>query len=240
MQPAIRLWGFSTGALARSDFRKGLEMVRRHRLPAVELSALRLPELPLLLEAFGTLELGGFEHVSLHFPSAYPPEREAELARQVQQAAPGVPVVLHPDTITDFAPWRALGSDLLIENMDRRKPRGRTMPELELVFEQLPDARLCFDAAHARQVDTSLTAAFLILERFGDRLAQVHLSEVSTSGRHSRLSRSAILAFRELAEVIPPEVPVILESPVTQGEIADELDRAVDALPVENRAVAFG
>lgn len=62
-------------------------------------------------------------------------------------------------------------------------------------------------------MDTSLTEAFLILERFGERLAQVHLSEVATSARHGRLSRAAILAFRKLAPLIPADVPVILESP---------------------------
>lgn len=106
--------------------------------------------------------------------------------------------------------------------------------------EELPDARLCFDVAHARQVDTSLTEAFLILERFGERLAQVHLSEVATSARHNRLSRAAILAFQELAPLIPADVPVILESPVEEDEIDDELARAEDALPLPGPAAAVG
>jgi len=99
---------------------------------------------------------------------------------------------------------------------------------------------LCFDVAHARQVDTSLSEAFLILERFGEGLAQVHLSEVSTSGRHGRLSRTSILAFQELAPLIPPEVPVILESPVSEHEIEDELTRAEEALPFSSATVAYG
>lgn len=240
MQVWTRPWGFSTGALARGDFRRGLEMLRRHRMTAIEVSALRLPELPVLLEAFHGLDLTAFSHVSLHFPSAYPPEGEAALAQHLWQAAPGVPVVVHPDAISDFAPWRAFGAALLVENMDRRKPDGRTVRELEAIFDRLPEAGLCFDMAHARQVDSSLTEAFLILERFGDRLAQVHISEVSTSGRHACLSRASILAFRELAPLIPPEVPVILESPVTEAQIPDELDRAAEALPLPGSAVAFG
>lgn len=240
MRSSTRPWGFSTGALARADFRRGLEIVRGLRLPAIEVSALRLRELPVLLEAFDGLELRGFDHVSLHFPSAYPPGSEPALVESLRQVAPGVPVVVHPDAISNFAPWRAFGATLLVENMDRRKPRGRTVRELEAIFDRLPDARLCFDMAHARQVDTSLTEAFLILERFGERLAQVHLSEVGTSGRHSRLSRAAILAFRELAPLIPLEVPVILESPVNEDEIADELARAAEALPVTTRAIAYG
>ena len=143
-------------------------------------------------------------------------------------------------TTSFFTLWRALGSSLLVENMDRRKLQGRTVRELEEVFERLPEARLCFDVAHARQVDSSLTEAFLILDGFGERLAQVHLSEVSTSGHHGRLSRTAILAFQELAPYIPPVVPVILESPVTEAEIEGELMRAEEALPLSTAALAYG
>lgn len=238
MPSSTRPWGFSTGALALGDFRKGLEIVRRFRLPAIELSALRLTELPVLLEAFDKLDLSGFDHVSIHFPSAYPSAEEARLVERLQNAAPGVPVVVHPDAIHDFTPWRALGAAVLVENMDRRKSRGRTVREMEATFEELPDARLCFDVGHARQVDTSLTEAFLILERFGERLAQVHLSDVATSARHNRLSRTAILAFQELAPLIPANVPVILESPVEEHEIAEELHRAEDALPLPGPAAA--
>ncbi len=240
MQTWTRPWGFSTGALARGDFRQGLELIRELSLPAVELSALRLPELPLLLDAFRELDLSDYAFVSLHFPSEYPAGREAAFVESLRHKVPGVPVVVHPDAVSDFAPWRGLGASVLVENMDRRKVQGRTVSELEEVFERLPEARLCFDVAHARQVDSSLTEAFLILERFGERLAQVHLSEVSTSGRHGRLSRTAILAFRELAPYIPPDVPVILESPVSEAEIEEELVRAEEALPLSIAALAFG
>lgn len=240
MQAWTRPWGFSTGALARSDFRRGVEVVRSHEMYAIELSALRFPELPVLLDAFHELELRSFHHVSIHFPSAYPAEEEARQVDRLRLVAPGTPVIVHPDTIRDFSLWRPLGASLLIENMDRRKSLGRTARELELVFEQVPEARLCFDVAHARQVDTSLTEAFLILECFGDRLAQVHLSEVSTSGSHGRLSRTAILAFQELAPLIPPDVPVILESPVAEEDIEEELTRATEALPIADASVAVG
>ncbi len=240
MQTWTRPWGFSTGALARGDFRRGLDLMRALSLPAVELSALRLPELAVLLGAFHELDLNAYRFVALHFPSEYPEELEAALVESLRQAVPEVPVVVHPDAIVDFSLWRALGSSVLVENMDRRKPHGRTVRELQEVFERLPEARLCFDVAHARQVDSSLTEAFLILDGFGERLGQVHLSEVSTSGRHGRLSRTAILAFQELAPYIPRDVPVILESPVTEAEIEDELMRAEEALPLSATAVAYG
>jgi len=131
MQAWTRPWGFSTGALARADFRRGLEVIRRQGMQAVEISALRFPELPVLLEAFHEIELSAFRHVSLHYPSAYPPESEATTVESLRLTAPGIPVVVHPDAIQDFSRWRGLGESLLVENMDRRKPLGRTVPTVE-------------------------------------------------------------------------------------------------------------
>jgi hypothetical protein len=59
--------GFSTGALAKGDFATGLAVQRGvPRIDAVELSALRDHELPLLVDAIPSLDLEGFEYVSFH------------------------------------------------------------------------------------------------------------------------------------------------------------------------------
>jgi len=116
--------------------------------------------------------------------------------------------------------------------MDRRKPLGRTVPEIEDIFKLLPEASLCFDLGHARQVDTTMTLTHLILRRFRCRLRQVHLSEVNTSSKHDRLSYGGILAFQEVASLVPENVPVILETPVGEDRIEHEIERANEALPV--------
>ncbi|MFL5383570.1 MAG: hypothetical protein ACJ8GN_13715 [Longimicrobiaceae bacterium] len=123
-----------------------------------------------------------------------------------------------------------MGSLLLIENMDKRKRTGRTVEELEILFRSLPEARLCFDIAHARQVDGTMTEAYRILKRFGDKLAEIHISEVTSNSGHYRISPAASRAFQKVAAFIPPEVPVILESRVGREEIADEIARARAAL----------
>src|SRR5436853_5416771 len=57
--------GFSTGALAKGDFATGLAVQRDvPRIDAVELSALRDHELPLLVDAIPSLDLDRFEYVS--------------------------------------------------------------------------------------------------------------------------------------------------------------------------------
>ena len=55
----MRPIGFSTGALAYADFRRGLEMVKHGGLRTIELSALRQNELiPLLKRSSGSGFIG--------------------------------------------------------------------------------------------------------------------------------------------------------------------------------------
>jgi hypothetical protein len=228
----VRAIGFSTGALAKGNTQLALEMLRAVDVDAVELSALRLHELAPLIHYLGSRALTSFAFVSIHAPSAFPPSEEKWLVRTLGGLAErGWPIVLHPDAIAVPRYWQALGSALLIENMDKRKPIGRTADELRLIFAQLPEARLCFDLAHARQVDSSMTEAYLIVQQFRHRMAQLHVSDVSTSSRHSRLSPTSIASFAALVPLMPVETPAIIESPVqSPAEMAIELQRARLAL----------
>jgi hypothetical protein len=106
--------------------------------------------------------------------------------------------------------------------MDSRKKTGRTAKELYGFFHDIPHARLCFDIAHARQVDPTMTEAACIIDDFGDRLAQVHLSEVDGRGEHFAMSLTAELAYEQFSETIS-DVPVILEAIVEEEEIELEI-----------------
>jgi hypothetical protein len=229
--------GFSTGALGRADFRTSLEAMREFGTRVAELSALRMSEVGPLLDAIHSLDLSAFSYVSIHAPSSFTADEEGWLAEALLPLAQaGWPVVVHPDTIHSHERWAPFGRSLCIENMDKRKAAGRTVAELECVFEQLPDASLCFDIAHARQCDPSMTESFRILRTFGSRLKQVHMSDVDVTSRHVPLTWIAIRAFAEVAELIPADVPVILESPVRIADMADEVHAALEAL---GRAVAI-
>ena len=210
--------------------------MRRFGSRVAELSALRIGEMAPLLEGIHSLDLSTFEYVSVHAPSSFTADEEVWLADVLLPLAQqGWPIVVHPDVIHSHACWAPFGRSLCIENMDKRKPAGRTAAELASVFEILPEASLCFDIAHARQCDPSMTEAFRILRRFGSRLTQVHMSEVDVTSRHLPLTWVAIRAFAEVAELIPATVPVILESPVPLAGMEDEVHAALEAL---GRAVA--
>jgi len=64
----MRRIGFSTGALARGDFRSGIAL-QESRADAIELSALREAELDPLIGAIPDLPLKRFTFVSFHAPS---------------------------------------------------------------------------------------------------------------------------------------------------------------------------
>lgn len=231
----MRNFGFSTGAVALSDYRKALLMIACLPLKAVEISALRLFEVAPLLRDLANLDLQAYDYVSFHAPSSFDASEEQALAEALFYGVPdGWPIVMHPDAIYDVSVWRCFGSRLAIENMDRRKPVGRSCPELELFFDYLPEAKFCFDIGHARQCDPSMTEAFLFLERFKDRLVEVHLSEVNTESKHDCLSYGSILAYRQVSNLIPAEIPVILESRVSSDGFTRELRDAAQALPAQS------
>ena len=126
------------------------------KLQIVELSVLRVEELMPLVSALPLLRLEGFSFVSVHAPSRFVRDEEPWVVEQLcLLTTRGYPVVVHPDVILEPERWSTLGSSLVIENMDKRKPVGRTVQELREIFRRLPAARFCFDIGHARQVDPS-------------------------------------------------------------------------------------
>jgi hypothetical protein len=231
----MRRIGFSTGAIARGDFRGALAMLTGHGVDAVELSALRVDELDPLVNALPTLNLRSFNFVSVHAPSRFDQSNERAILESLSRIPGDLPIVVHPDVLFTPDLWRAFGSRLLIENMDKRKPVGRTVTELVPLFTELPEARFCFDVGHARQVDPSMTESVLLLREFGSRLAEVHISEVNTSSRHDPISTSAVQAFQSICRYIPEVTPIVIESLIDEGQsdVLTELRSAREALEIE-------
>ena len=238
----MSLFGFSTGALALGDFRRALELLKGVDADAVELSALREKELPDLMQAAGELDLSQFEYVAVHAPSRLAAMTEVEASNRLLPCIDrGWNVVLHPDVVHDFGCWRPFGPRLCIENMDKRKATGRDTDELRRFFEELPEASLCLDLAHARQIDTTFSVARAILSEYGgDRLAQIHLSELDSRCHHSHLSWGMIAAVREVSHWMRPLPPVILESQVAPDAIRDELRLARESFGEADAEAARG
>ena len=181
---------------------------------AAELSALSEEELPGLLEFMRDEPPLPFGYLSVHAPVKGRRLPERELVALLVDACGGADtVVVHPDVMDDASAYRPLGRVLTIENMDGRKPSGRTVAELAPLFEELPDAGFCFDVAHAVAVDPSLRLAGELLDAFGCRLREVHISSLDAAGRHIPLTKKDLGRFERIMRRCP-DVPWILEAPL--------------------------
>jgi hypothetical protein len=230
MSYSDRTIGFSTGAIAKGDFRRALAVLKRAGVRGVELSALREDELPELSRSIPDLDLAGFVYASVHAPTTFVRLGELDVIGLLEPAAfRRLPIVVHPDAILTPRLWRAFGNLLLIENMDKRKPIGRTSAELKEIFDNLPEARLCFDVAHARQIDPTMVEAAQMLRDFNSRISEVHVSGVTARSTHGPISTAASFAYSGVAHLVPAAVPIILESPVDESLISNELHFAADA-----------
>jgi hypothetical protein len=231
----MRNIGFSTGALARGDVHRALQMMQHKPLQAIELSALRQNELAMLVNQIDELELSQFRYISVHAPSSLDPEFEPEALKLLELVSRrGWPIVVHPDAVHRVEEWARFGDLLLIENMDKRKPIGQTAADLAAIFGRLPDAMLCLDLGHARQIDPTMSEATAIFTRFAGKLKQLHISEVSAQSKHDPLTLEAIMAFQRVASFIPQDIPVILESRVEESQIELEIRNASAALDATN------
>ena len=121
---------------------------------------------------------------------------------------------------------------------DKHKPIGQTVSPLAETFRLLPNASLCFDIGHARQVDPTMSEATAILQFCRGRLGQIHISEVNSQSKHDALSFESVLAFRKVSHLIPEGVAVIVESRVTAEEVEEEIQDVSKALTYERLAVA--
>jgi hypothetical protein len=216
--------GFSTGALAKGDFARGVELQDREGVQAIELSALRAHELAGAVKALPLINRSRFKYRSFHAPSEFGGMEDSEVVDQLGAVVDeGLPIVVHPNSIREFSPWRELGDQVLLENMDPRNGRFRTAREMRDAFDELPNARFCFDIGHARRVDSTMSVALDLLLRLRDRLAEVHISEVAFDCRHAPISTPAALAYQRMARLIDESVPIIIESVVKETRIDSEM-----------------
>lgn len=103
--------------------------------------------------------------------------------------------------------WGRLGG----ARLDCQKEFGRDIRDLRAVFAAFPDAGFCLDVAHVWTNDRSLALGHALMDNFGDRLRQLHVSGIEEDGTH----RPTTLDDLELYEPLLmrcPQVPWLLET----------------------------
>jgi hypothetical protein len=180
---------------------------------ATELSAISEEEFPSLLEFLRLDPVLPFRYISVHGPSKERRLGERELVERLASLPPWIDaIVMHPDTIEDASLYRTLGRRLVLENMDSRKQDGQTAAQLDVYFQALPDAGLCFDVAHAKSIDPTMGEGQAMLDAFGTRLRHVHVSSLDEDGHHIPLTDEDELLYPTLLGQCR-DVPWILEAP---------------------------
>jgi sugar phosphate isomerase/epimerase len=208
--------GASTGYMAdsRADWDAMVAAALEVSTFAVELAALSEDELPGLEAYLAAAPELPFDYLSVHAPVKHLRMPEAELVARLEHLAPLVDaIVVHPDAMDDPAAYGALGSCLVLENMDARKPAGRTAAELEPFFAALPEAGLCLDVAHVLTVDPTMNEGERLLDAFAGRLRHLHVSSIDDGCRHMPLTVEQETRFGGLLRR-SPDVPWILEAPL--------------------------
>jgi hypothetical protein len=153
--------------------------------------------------------------VAIHAPAKGWEHGPAELASTLATRLPDAvrSVVVHPESLGDPRAFAPLAGRALLENMDSRKPDARTVEELAPYFAALPQAGFCFDIAHASLVDPSMRLAHELLDAYGPKLGEVHLSSILDDGTHVPLRGEDVARFRPVLERCG-EAPWILEAPL--------------------------
>ena len=214
-------YGISTGwdAATRNDYRAAVDAALRFSQGTIELSSLSRLDLPALSSYLASEhaahELPKFSHFSLHGPAKhlagagsdrYSEPNDADWQAIAADLAaveiePAVPIIFHPDTVTSLAALEPIADHVVFENMDARNQDGRTPAELERAFAALPRARFCLDVAHVWTVDESLELGHDLLDAFGERLAEVHVSGIDrTSCAHQVTVPADLERYGELLE----------------------------------------
>lgn len=218
MAAALDGFGIATGAYVdeRDDWVAAVGRARGEGWSLLELTALhveRLRALAVLLGGTPSL-LAGFARVSLHAPA----REYADAPELVEETLRAMPhdVVLHPDVYREQGWVRELASRVVFENMDCAKDFGRDVADLAEVFGTFPDAGFCLDVAHVWTNDASLALGHALLDRFDDRLRQLHVSGIEPDGTHRPTTPADLELYRPLLERcrgVPWLLEAVLEEP---------------------------
>lgn len=208
-------YGIATGAFVdeRDDWGLAIGRARDEGWRWLELTAMG-DRLPPLLELFdadpGVLD--GFDRISVHAP-AKTDASPAEVVRLVERLQ--FDMVLHPDVFGRETACARLGARAVFENMDVTKRYGKDVADLAEVFAAFPQSGFCLDVAHVWTNDPTLRLGHDLIDAFGDRLRQLHVSGIEPDGRHRPTTTVDIALYEPLLDRCGG-VPWLLETELVE------------------------
>ena len=167
--------------------------------------------LPLLL---GHIESHNFDYISLHAPVDVRYGSNTETRELLEKLynfyllSDAEIIVVHPDLVDDWSVFEDFKMKWAIENMDDRKKNFKNQVDLENFFEEHSDWYLVLDVGHVNSNDKSMLLAKELINAFGSRIAEIHLSGYEKF--HDPLHRTKQLEIIECCKDL--FVPIIIES----------------------------
>jgi hypothetical protein len=208
-------YGIATGAFVeeRDDWPLAIARARDEGWRWIELTAMgdRLPPLVALLDKDPGV-LDRFDRISVHAP-AKTDASPAEVIGLVERLQ--FDVVLHPDVFGRETACARLGARAVFENMDVTKGDGRDVTELAEVFAEFPASGFCLDVAHVWTNDPTLQLGHELIDAFGDRLRQLHVSGIEPDGTHRPTTAVDIALYEPLLDCCVG-VPWLLETELVE------------------------
>jgi hypothetical protein len=212
-------FGIATGAFddERDNWDAALAKAAKGAWRFLELTAVTEDLLDALISflARGEAPLNSFERVSVHAPVVFRTSPTA-VAHTLVALPHGLDIVVHPDAYMGEPSLLSLGRRLVFENMDVQTSFGRSVADLDSVFDAHPDAGFCLDVAHCWTNDGSLRLAHDLLNSFGDRLCQLHVSGIEPDGTHRPTTRDDLDLYAPVLSRCQ-HVPWLLEAELVEG-----------------------
>lgn len=210
-------FGIATGAFLaeREDWGASITKAAADGYRILELTAITLERLEtlgrFLKEPDTLLSLSSFDRVSIHAPGRAARGSQRDVLGTLTSLRTDFDIVLHPDVYVGEQAVSQLREQAVFENMDCQKDFGRDVRDLRAVFAEFPNAGFCLDVAHVWTNDPTLTLAYELIDRFGERLRQVHVSGIEEDGTH-RSTTPQDLALYEPVLALCTHVPWLLET----------------------------
>lgn len=178
--------GFCTGSLYKliNSTKESIGLIKASGANAIELCGGHKERFDADKENFMLLEkqdLENFEHVSLHAPWGISYAKNSQThklltdIKRIHDRLDFDLIIFHPDIIKDFSIFLQYSFPIAFENMDKRKRDMRTPEELEKIF-QNNEFGFVLDLTHAYMNDSTMNLAEKLIDKFADRIKEVHCS----------------------------------------------------------------
>lgn len=190
-----------------------------------------------LLESVDLIKFDEFEYISIHAPKIMLKDRGELLISKLEEINKKIRldnITFHPDEVDDFSIFSKSNLPFSVENMDKNKSTGKTVESLKKIFDKY-DFGFVLDVNHCFTNDPSGELLKSMIENFGHRLRQIHLSGYKVLHDPIVMTKQNFLieSIKELGK------PIIIESVFDKSD-GQDLERAREEIKLVKKILSTG